>query len=371
MFSNFVIFSLSLFTFLYAIFILLVRRTWNVTYEVTDLFDDISREIEILVSIKNEEDRIISTLNSLRIQVQNTGARVTIIDDNSSDDSWNVVSKWIETFHAYEFKIIRNKNFSGKKGCIYTGIKATDRKIIITTDADCEFSEGWLNAMSQKIFQERAFVTGPIKINAGNNFLEAFQAMDTWIFMALTQFGHRYKLFDLANGANLGYLLSDFRDVDGYSGNEHILSGDDIFLATRMRERNKNIEFIKDKNAIVTTESAKTWKKFLHQRARWAGKSKHYPFGMLTLFPGFIWIYQVFLIMILLVSLFRMDLWYWALIFWGIKLLVDGLLLLDMSRWMGQHSIFRVYGLIGLLFYPFYFLTIGFLTLIGFKSTWK
>src|SRR5690606_6593693 len=60
----------------------------------------------------------------------------------------------------------------------------------------------------------------------------------------------------------------------GFSGNDHIASGDDIFLLEKMKKTfPKQVQFLKSKEAIVSTKPQKNWKNVISQRIRWASKT--------------------------------------------------------------------------------------------------
>jgi len=78
----------------------------------------------------------------------------------------------------------------------------------------------------------------------------------------------------LCNGANLAYKKEVFNAVSGFSENNDIASGDDIFLLEKFRKRNaKKVHFIKNKDAIVRTRSEDSWGSIVNQRVRWASKT--------------------------------------------------------------------------------------------------
>src|SRR5690606_20278125 len=58
------------------------------------------------------------------------------------------------------------------------------------------------------------------------------------------------------------------------SGNNHIASGDDIFLLEKMKKVfPKQLKFLKSKDAIVSTKPQPSWKNVINQRIRWASKT--------------------------------------------------------------------------------------------------
>jgi hypothetical protein len=117
-------------------------------------------------------------------------------------------------------------------------------------------------------------VCGPVIYSSNGSFIENFQQLDGFSLQAVTigSFGLNNPL--LSNGANLAYKKEAFLEVDGFSGNEHIASGDDIFLLEKMKGTfPKQVHFLKSKKAIVFTKPQETWRKVINQRIRWASKT--------------------------------------------------------------------------------------------------
>jgi cellulose synthase/poly-beta-1,6-N-acetylglucosamine synthase-like glycosyltransferase len=81
----------------------------------------------------------------------------------------------------------------------------------------------------------------------------------------------------MCNGANLAYERKAFFEVNGFTGIDHISSGDDMLLMQKIAERFPGrISYLLSKDVIVTTQPAKTWKEFFSQRIRWASKATNY-----------------------------------------------------------------------------------------------
>ena len=78
----------------------------------------------------------------------------------------------------------------------------------------------------------------------------------------------------MSNGANSCFNKSVFLEQKGFSGNERIASGDDIFLLEKIISKYpKGVAFIKSQDAIVLTKSENTWRELINQKIRWAAKA--------------------------------------------------------------------------------------------------
>ena len=123
----------------------------------------------------------------------------------------------------------------------------------------------------------------------------------------------------MCNGANLAYERKVFYEVEGFTGIDHIASGDDMLLMHKIwKQHPHGVFYLKSKEAIVETQPQKTWRTFFNQRIRWTSKANRYDD-------------KRFLPVLLLVYLFNLSFiallaagyWQWVLVFWGAKTIVE------------------------------------------------
>ena len=261
---------------LYSILILFYRAGW---LELTPFFQtDIepSIKISVIIPARNEEDNIGKLLSSLEKQTYLSHLfEVIVVDDHSTDNTASIVN-------SYPFaKLIRlefdNIN-SYKKKAIETGIVAASGDLIVTTDADCIVPGNWLKTIAS--FKEKTnaiFIAAPVVVEYGSNFLQIFQALDFLVLQGITGASVQKRIHNMCNGANLAYERKIFFDVNGFTGIDHIASGDDMLLMQKIVKSFPNkVSYLLSKDAIVATQAAKTWKEFFSQRIRWASKATDY-----------------------------------------------------------------------------------------------
>jgi len=165
-----------------------------------------------------------------------------------------------------------------KKKAIEIGIKASRGTLIVTTDADCTMGENWLQEIVNcfEINQPKMIVM-PVKINYGKRFIEIFQSLDFMCLQGITGASVQSKFHGMCNGANLAYTKSVFEEVGGFSGIDHIASGDDLLLMHKIAKKYAHeIIYLKSVAVIVKTIPATTVKAFFNQRIRWASKADKY-----------------------------------------------------------------------------------------------
>ena len=261
---------------LYSILILFYRSGWLELkpFSQTDLESSI--KITVLIPARNEEENIGKLLSSLEKQTYPSHLfEVIVVDDHSTDNTAAVVN-------GYAFvKLIKlgldNIN-SYKKKAIETGIAVASGDLIVTTDADCIVPANWLKTIAS--FKEKTntvFIAAPVVLENESNLLQTFQALDFLVLQGITAASVQKRFHNMCNGANLAYEKKVFFEVNGFTGIDHIASGDDMLLMQKIAQRFPGkVSYLLSKDVIVTTQPAKTWKEFFSQRIRWASKATDY-----------------------------------------------------------------------------------------------
>ena len=231
----------------------------------------------LIIPFRNEAQNLPSLLCSIAALDYPPGLlQILFVNDASSDGSLPL----LETLRLnipFDSQIIQNKRTSAspKKDAITAAIQLAQNEWIITTDADCELPSQWLCIYDQFIKKNNPkMVCGPVGYPSHEDLLRSFQLMDGLSLQAVSMSGFWWKRPKLCNGANMAYQKSAFLELHGYEGNNHIASGDDIFLLDKMnRHYKKEVHYLKHKEAIVLTQPETTWKAVISQRIRWASKT--------------------------------------------------------------------------------------------------
>jgi len=262
--------------FFYSILILFYRAGWRELKPSSENDHESSLKISVIIPARNEEENIGKLLSSLEKQTYSPHLfEVIVVDDHSTDNTATVVS-------GYSFvKLIRlefdNIN-SYKKKAIETGIAAASGDLIVTTDADCIVPNNWLKTIAS--FKEKTsvvFIAAPVVLESASNLLQAFQDLDFLVLQGITAASVQKRFHNMCNGANLAYERKAFIEVNGFTGIDHIASGDDMLLMQKIAQRfPTKVSYLLSKDTIVTTQAAKTWKEFFSQRIRWASKATDY-----------------------------------------------------------------------------------------------
>jgi biofilm PGA synthesis N-glycosyltransferase PgaC len=260
----------------YSVLILFYRSGWNELRPFLPSSPQSSIKISVVIPARNEEENIEKLLSSLSAQTYPASHfEVILVDDHSTDHT-------IEIAKRFDFvKIIRlqaDRINSYKKKAIETGVAAAVGDLVVTTDADCVVPQNWLQTIAAYKDQTNAvLIAAPVVIDNNSSAVQMFQALDFMVLQGITAAAVQKRFHNMCNGANLAYERKMFYEVNGFTGIDHIASGDDMLLMQKISERiPAGISYLLSKEAIVSTQAAKTWKEFFNQRIRWASKATTY-----------------------------------------------------------------------------------------------
>ncbi len=234
-------------------------------------------KFSIVVPFRNERDNLPNLLESIATQEYPLDLfEVILVDDESNDGSLELLQRDMDDLR-FKLRIFQNKRISGspKKDAIVTAIPQANHQWILTTDADCKLPPKWLKVYDQFIQQKNPkMICGPVIYPKERSLVANFQFFDGLSLQAATMGSFGWNKPLLSNGANLGYEKSVFLEIGGYEGNDHIASGDDIFLMEKThRKFPKQVYYLKNKEAAVLTKAEVSWKDVIEQRIRWASKT--------------------------------------------------------------------------------------------------
>lgn len=264
-------------------------------------------KISVIIPVRNEAENILFLLQDLEKQTYPKHKfEVIIADDDSTDETLKIVQAFQKNT---DINLIINQlapktnNTSPKKRAIDSSIKLATGQLITTTDGDCRVGERWLESIANFQAQTGAYlVSCAVTFDSAafeRNAARFAQAPSSKSHSIILSFYHSIinntqiiefaslvgsgacAMFiqkpNMCNGANLTYLKSVFYEVNGFTGNEDLASGDDEFLMHKIAAKYPDkVKFLKNQNTIVETHAHTSWRSFYNQRKRWASKWKHY-----------------------------------------------------------------------------------------------
>ena len=332
--------------------------------------------VSIVVAAHNEEKNLPLLLDALVNQNYPIDKyEIIIADDRSTDNSQEIVN-FFQSKHP-NINLINIKEtpvgWSNKKWALTKAISKSNSDIIIQTDADCIPSLNWIKTIASYFNNSKVgFVAGASPLTHSDLLLNNLFQMESLIQEAVNAGAIKNKIVLSCTGRNIAFRKKHFDLVDGYIGNENILSGDDDLLLQKFaNQTDSQIEYSIDSNSLVESPAPNNFKSFLKQRLRFASKGiDYYRIGttlelrgtlILLLLSNGIFIWSVFNLFIL------GNLFYIIPI--GCKALSDFFLSSIFINKLKREWSFISYLILTML-HPFYIVTIGLLGPL-IKVNWK
>jgi len=372
---------IALYSFLIIAFIVGFDRIQN-----SNLISTIPKtKFSIVIPFRDEAENLKTLLESLSLLNYPVELfEVLLIDDDSKDESVEIINDFLNKSldeaclersrkARGDINILKNKRKSNspKKDAVEIAIKNSRFDWIITTDADCIIPQNWLLNFDAYIQTHQVkLIAAPVKYSSSNSLLDQFQLLDFLSLQGSTIGSYGVGKPFMCNGANLCYEKQTFIDVNGFDGNEHIASGDDIFLLEKIGLQNPNeVYFLKSDQSIITTNPEATFKKLISQRVRWAAKSTSYNNSFSILVSVAVFSVNALLILLFLGSIIGYYSWWVFIIFFLIKFCIDFILLFKTASFFKKQSVLKHYVWSSIV-YPIYTIFIA-LTSFTISYSWK
>lgn len=270
---------LGIITIIYVLLIFFLVFGFGKVKEFSAGYNAPQTTFSIVVPFRNEAKNLPQLFASLeKLNYPQHFYEIIFVNDHSEDESVALCEVFQSKNIGLEVFILKNAAVAGgKKAAIETGISASKKDYILTTDSDCQVPSGWLQEMNDFIQKTAAdFIAAPVIFQNEKSALNTFQIIDFLSLQGATIGGFGVEKPFMCNGANLCYRKSAFVEVNGFSGNEKIASGDDVFLLEKMLKHGYDCRFLKSKNAIVESIPQRNFSALVNQRVRWAAKASAY-----------------------------------------------------------------------------------------------
>jgi biofilm PGA synthesis N-glycosyltransferase PgaC len=313
--------------------------------------------VSVIAACRNEEKNLPPLLSDLAAQDYNPGLFEVIIIDDCSTDSTNKIASGFTGIKNY--KVLRNPG-SGKKKSIKAGVAACKGELVITTDADCRMGRKWLKTIASFYSEQQPqMIIGPVDIEGTKGFFNRFQELEFLSLQGVTAGTAADRNPVMCNGANLAFTKEAY-NFNSATLHEEKISGDDVFLLHSIKGKKENkILWLESMDALVTTETSKTFSSFLQQRARWISKAGSYN-DRYTQILAIITFVTILLELFLLISVFLNPVFLIVLLaVFLLKSLPDFLILRNTTiRYKRKNLLW--FFLPGQFIYPFYVLSVVF-----------
>jgi len=366
-----------IFSLFYAVFVLIA------TYQNAKLkpFENTNQKfpsvkIAVIIPVRNEAENILNLLQDFENQTfDKSFFEIYVIDDFSTDQTFELAQVFAQksNLNLRVLKLNQKNTVSPKKSAITQAVNLTDAELILTTDGDSRVSEKYLQIFHDFYLarQKPKFISAPVCFFSPKSFLEKVLFVEFSSLIAMGSALIQFRKPSLCNGANLAFQKATFLEVNGYKGFDQIPSGDDEFLLKKIAQKYPNqIQFLKNKNAIVQTQPPENLRSFYFQRKRWAGKWKLHKGISVKILALFIFGFHFLNLVGGVGILFG---WFenpaWVLGHFVIKFLIEYFFLMPILRFFEEGRLF-FYIIILQFFYSTYAVFFGILANIG-GYQWK
>ena len=265
-------------TIAYLIVIGIITLGWNLLSGQKIIENHCNPFVSVVIAVKNESKHIGILLEQIKNQTYNKyNFEVIIVNDNSGDNTVEIITAFAEEEPGINISVIESSG-NGKKDAVIQGIKAASGDIILTTDGDCNILPYWLSTMVRYLFSGKKVITGLVVYQKGTTLLKKFYELDFLSLVASGAGSIGAGLPLMGNAANMGFYKEDYLNLMiGNSTNKYI-SGDDVFFIHEIYKKygQKAVGFVKDEDAVVSTNPPENFNSFINQRTRWASKTRGY-----------------------------------------------------------------------------------------------
>ena len=330
---------------IYSILILYYKAGWHAVKLFLPEDYEPSVRISVIIAARNEEENIGNLLASIASQAYPKQLfEVIVVDDHSTDNTMGVV----KNFAFVKLIQLQAESINSyKKKALETGIAAASGDLIVTTDADCVVHKNWLKTIAGfKKETDAVFIAAPVVMKNGPKLLQAFQSLDFLVLQGITAASVKKGIHNMCNGANLAYERSVFFEVNGFTGIDHIASGDDMLLMQKIAQRFPGkVSYLLSKEAIVTTQAANKWKEFFSQRIRWASKATNYNDWKIFSVLFLVYFFNCSLLALFIVGFWNHNLWWGLIAILFIKTLIEFIFLTPVSSFYNRAHLLKLFPL--------------------------
>lgn len=358
---------------LYTVWQLRNLRLWATPDREPPVPEDLP-SLSVVVPFRNEAGRLPALLDSLYAQDYPGDWEIILVDDHSDDGGGNAV-RAPGGILLRQFRLAEYPAYLGgpayKKAAIMLGIDRARGEFIVTTDADCQWAPGGLTALGRRFATGADVVLGTVLIDAASDLCSAFQALDLAGYQLLTRASVVAGTPTLANGAHFAFRKAAFIGVGGYTGVDHLPSGDDVLLLQKfVRDGGYLVWHAGGAADVVTTRPVAGWRALWRQRLRWAGKAGNYASPSLTFAQALAFCTSFTIVAGLVLGFVRPAFACIAVAVWVGKAGVDYLLLERYCRFFGRARWMGYYWPVQAI-YPFFLVAVGLAALSGVRPEWK
>ena len=220
--------------------------------------------VSILVAAYNEEKVIQETLRAVLKTTYPGQIEIMVVDDGSKDATAEIVAEMMQS--DGRIRLIRQVNL-GKAMALRNGLEAVSHEIVISLDADTQFTPGTIGELVRPFADPLVgAVSGRARVGNPQTLFARFQSLEyTCGFNLDRRAYHRLNCITVVPGAVGAFRLSAIKEAGGISTDT---LAEDTDLTLSLHKCGYTICYTS--RAVAWTEAPETIKAFAKQRFRWA-----------------------------------------------------------------------------------------------------
>ncbi len=329
------------------------------------------QKISVIVAARNEEKHIQSLIDATKAQSYDKDKfELIIADDRSTDRTVEIIKQNQLNFKNLKYVSVKDNEpeYPGKKYALTKAINAAQFEILAFTDADCLPENKWLESISNNFDSYTDVLCGYSPLIGQDNFIGKLKNLERLSIFALCAGSFFWKWAITCSARNWAYRKSLFRKVNGFSGIDHIASGDDDLMLLKLRRETNKFRFMFNRGASVPSFDKTDMKSQVNLETRRASKLKFYPADLKLIVFIALFFYSSIIIS-LFAAIMSPDLIPGIIIAISCKLLVEFLLLGSFAAKIRKLNLMNVFIPAEILYIP-YFILFGLKGTFG-KYRWK
>ncbi len=250
-------------TLYFQIFMLLTYFGWSKKEKYPGFAEGQLPSVSIMIPCWNEEKTVIKTIESLLdLNYPKDKLFVVVIDDGSTDNTWQVVQKYAD--HP-QVRLLQKQNEGSKYAALNYGLDRIHTDIVGCLDADSRVDkEALMHSILPFSDPEIMSVVPTMVIDSPKTFWQHMQKPEYEMGIYLRRVFSMLNSLYITPGPFSIFRKSVFDKIGYYIEAHHT---EDLELALRMQVNGMRIVHAPD--SLVYTHGPKTWSTLLKQRIRW------------------------------------------------------------------------------------------------------
>ncbi len=218
-------------------------------------------KMSIIIPAYNEEVTVGSSIKSM-LSLNYPDYEVIVVDDGSSDNTFNEASKYSEK----GVKVMRQKN-TGKPGAINTGVMNASGEIVITVDADSKLHPDALTWIARRFNSNPRLgaVAGNVKIDKPTGILKTLQSLEYTTSINLIRKSQSVLHCVMIVPGAIAALKTNVLQEVGYFPSDTF--AEDFDITMKILKAGYHVEY--ESRAIAFTQAPESMEDFMKQRRRW------------------------------------------------------------------------------------------------------